>query len=246
MSDIVHEERLLFFIPARGGSGGIHRKNLQEILGVTLVGRCVQTCFEALKLLNTKFGQVVVSTNDEEIARIGILHGAEIHWRPDELCEDSSTTEEALGHFLGLEPRFESNSTPENQRIAMLQCTSPFTRARELVEGFESLNRGYDSAFLGVENHYWLYSEGDDGSLRPQGHLLGHRPSRQAVKVQYHETGAAYFFRGSDFQASQFRLNGSMFCVSTDLFGSIDIDEPEDLVYARLVALSFDEMENPS
>ena len=70
----------LALIPARGGSKGIPGKNLQEVEGVSLVGRSVQAA-----LASTRVSRVVVSTDDDAIAAAARSHGAEVVRRPEHL-----------------------------------------------------------------------------------------------------------------------------------------------------------------
>ena len=239
-------EVILFFIPARGGSKGIPGKNLKEIEGVPLLGRAISTCSAAAEKLQTS-SRIVVSTDDEAIATVASSFGAQVHCRPTALSRDTSTTEEALVHYLGEEKQAKDHipGYPPSSKVAMLQCTSPFTRPEELLNGINLLGEGFDSAFIGVENHYWLYQEIDNHCLEPFGHHLDFRPSRQDVSPRFHETGAAYFFHVASFMKTKFRLGGRIGCVRTDFFGSIDIDEEEDLQIARRIWPLFSRPESP-
>ena len=65
-------KKILGFIPARGGSKGIPKKNLFPIGGKPLIAYSIE---ESLK---SKINRVIVSTNSEEIADISKSLGAEI------------------------------------------------------------------------------------------------------------------------------------------------------------------------
>ena len=219
-----NKKTLLAVIPARGGSKGIPKKNLQVVGAKTLIGRSIAT---ALKLSgNFEKVRVVVSTDDREIAAEALSQGAEVHSRPIRLAQDSSSSEEALLHFL------DQIECAPDAAVAMIQCTSPSTTTEDLLAGIAALTSGFDSAFIGVENHHWLYENTQIG-YRPLGHTLDKRPSRQTIKSQVHETGAGYFFTVSSFQRSKFRLHGKIACVKVNALGYVDIDEPEDLGLAQ-------------
>jgi len=87
---------VLAIIPARGGSKGIPRKNVQSVGGVPLVVRTVRAASGARRV-----ERVVVSTDDVEIAELARGAGAEVVWRPAELCGDTASSEAALMHVLG-------------------------------------------------------------------------------------------------------------------------------------------------
>lgn len=230
-------EQVLFFIPARGGSKGLPNKNLQILGGQTLIERCIQTCEETRSMMPAE-GIVVVSTNDEKVAQHAERQGARVHWRPQEISGDESTTEQALEHYLRNERDVDFGEY-KFDLISMLQCTSPFTRSSELLAGFDLVRKSFNSAFVGIQNHFWLYRPDEQGGLVPDGHDLKFRPSRQLVSPRYHETGAAYFFTEIGFLESRFRLNGRIGCVVSDVYGSVDIDEEHDLLQARALLGSF-------
>ncbi len=83
------------FIPARGGSKRIPRKNLQEFAGVPILSRVIATCLES-----NLFDSVIVSTEDTEIAQIASTFGATVVKRPGNLADDFSGTTEVLKNFL--------------------------------------------------------------------------------------------------------------------------------------------------
>lgn len=225
--------KFLYFIPARGGSKGIKDKNLQIVGGKTLIQRAVETGFDSGLKLNMDT-TVVVSTQDSAIAAEAIKSGAVLHDRPQEICGDDATTEQALIDFLN---NHWSSADLSDTYIALIQCTSPFTSSKDVAEGINQVVAGNDSSFLGSINHYWLYKvDQDSNSYVPIGHELGFRPSRQRVQEQIHETGAGYFFGASNFLEKKFRLFGKISAVGTGLAESIDIDEVGDLEFAQLIA----------
>lgn len=227
-------DRFLYFIPARGGSKGIKDKNLQIVGGKSLVHRAVETGFESGLELGMKTS-VVVSTQDSAIAFEASKSGADVHNRPQEICGDDATTEQALIEFLLNHWLSEDFS---KTYIALMQCTSPFTSPKDVAKGIKQVVTGYyDSSFLGSINHYWLFKiDRESNSYVPIGHDLGFRPSRQHVQEQIHETGAGYFFRADKFLEKKFRLFGKINAVGIGLAESIDIDEVSDLQFAQLIA----------
>ena len=82
-------------IPARGGSKGIHRKNLQPIDGTPLVGRSIRAALGAESV-----DRVYVSTEDGEIASVAQQYGATVIDRPKKLAEDRTATHPVIKHAL--------------------------------------------------------------------------------------------------------------------------------------------------
>ena len=80
--------RFLAVLPARGGSKRIPRKNVRTFHGLPLIARTVQTV-----LASGVFEDVVVSTDDPEIADVARTHGASVPFtRPASLSDDSTPT----------------------------------------------------------------------------------------------------------------------------------------------------------
>src|SRR5207302_2901867 len=88
--------RVLALVPARGGSKGIPRKNLQLLGGRPLVAHAVATGLAA-----SRVSRVVCSTDDPEIAEAARSAGAEVPFlRPSELARDNSEDWPVYMHAL--------------------------------------------------------------------------------------------------------------------------------------------------
>ncbi|MDP7196756.1 MAG: acylneuraminate cytidylyltransferase family protein, partial [SAR202 cluster bacterium] len=83
------------FIPARGGSKGIPGKNIKEFVGKPLLVHSIEYALNC-----NQIDEVVVSTDDDKIAKIARKAGARIVKRPPELSTDQATTESAIHHFV--------------------------------------------------------------------------------------------------------------------------------------------------
>lgn len=86
----------LAIIPARGGSKRIPRKNIRPFHGVPMIVRTIEMLRSA-----ATFDRVVVSTDDDEIARLSQDAGAEVPFRrPVELADDHTPTIPVIRHAL--------------------------------------------------------------------------------------------------------------------------------------------------
>ena len=82
----------LAIIPARGNSKGIPKKNIKAIANNPLIYWTIKSAIEAECI-----DRVILSTDNQAIADIGIEHGAEVPFiRPSEFAEDTSTPESAI------------------------------------------------------------------------------------------------------------------------------------------------------
>ncbi|MDX9673498.1 MULTISPECIES: pseudaminic acid cytidylyltransferase [unclassified Pseudomonas] len=122
-------------IPARGGSKRIPRKNLLPFDGVPMIVRSIRTALDS-----GLFEQVVVSTDDAEIAELALAHGAQVPFlRPAELADDFTGTAAVIEHALQQLPAFDY--------ACCVYATAPLLQARYLRLGFELLARHPDKAF---------------------------------------------------------------------------------------------------
>jgi len=84
------------FIFARGGSRAIPRKNIRHLAGKPLIAYAIET-----SLKSRHIDRVIVSTDDQEIARVSRKYGAEVPFlRPRELAMDDSPEWMAWQHAV--------------------------------------------------------------------------------------------------------------------------------------------------
>ena len=125
---------IVAFIPARGGSKRIPRKNIREFAGKPMIAHSIECA-----LRSGLFDRVVVSTDDAEITAVAREYGAEVPFtRPAELAGDYAGTTEVIAHavewFNGL-----------GMSISEACCiypTAPFMRAEDLEQGLRLIQTG--------------------------------------------------------------------------------------------------------
>ena len=132
-------KRVLALIPARGGSKGIPHKNIRLLKGHPLIAYSI-----AASKNSAYIDRVVVTTDDEEIARVACQYGAEVPFlRPAELATDYSKSIEALVHAV--ETLAVSGDVYDS--VVWLQPTSPLRRSAEIDAAIEVF---YSHGCLGV------------------------------------------------------------------------------------------------
>lgn len=218
-------------IPARGGSKGIPRKNLQRVGGVPLIGRAILSA-RAVPGID----RVLVSTDDEEIAAVAREWGAGIVARPAEIAGDTASSESALLHAL---------ETLDGDGIdvgvlAFLQATSPFIDSEALGRAIDSVRRGEaDSVFAAIETYGFLW-RAHDGSATGINHDAAFRPRRQDREPHFLETGAFYVMDAAGFRSAGHRFFGRIGIAEVPERTAIEIDSPEQLEMARSQAHRLD------
>lgn len=215
-------------IPARGGSKGVVRKNLQRVGGVPLVARAVEAARRSPAV-----DRVVVTTDDADIAAVAAEWGAEVIERPAELSGDEATSESALLHALdALEARRVDVAV-----VAFLQATSPFIDVDALTAAVQLVrSRRRDSVFSAVETYGFLWEKGVGGAAEPVNHEIDVRPRRQDREPHYLETGGFYIMRAAGFRAAHHRFFGSVGIAEVAPRTAIEIDTLEELELARRLA----------
>lgn len=123
--------RCVAIIPARGGSKRIPGKNIKDFYGKPLIAYSIE---KALK--SNLFEKVIVSTDDEEIARVAKKYGAEVPFlRPKELSDDFTGTGAVVNHAIS----FLKDVGDEFDFYCTIYATAPLLQEKYLIEGFEKL-----------------------------------------------------------------------------------------------------------
>jgi pseudaminic acid cytidylyltransferase len=174
-------------IPARGGSKRIPRKNLKPFDGVPMIVRSIRTALDC-----GLFDQVVVSTDDEEIADVARAHGAQVPFvRPVELADDFTGTAAVIVHAL--------NQLPVFDYVCCIYATAPLLQAKYLRQGHELLVQHPDKSFafsvagfgFPVQRALTLDEQGALTSLYPE---FRHTRS-QDLPEAYQDAGQFYWGR---------------------------------------------------
>lgn len=204
--------RILGVIPARGGSKGVPRKNIRLLNGRPLITYAIDQA-KAVPELDT----VVVSTEDEEIARVARTHGTRIIDRPPELATDCARTEGVLLHALDIL----SGEGEEFEYIVLLEPTSPL-RSVDTIRGcIASLINLQGDALVTVKETRENIGTLEDGLFRPLGIQTARR--RQERRPYYVECGTVYIVR-----VDHLRRTGNIF--SEKWIGyAVSQDESEDI-----------------
>ena len=135
--------KVLAIIPARGGSKGIPKKNICKLGGKHLVSYPIKNGLES-KLVN----RVIVSTEDDYIAKISKYYGAEVPFsRPKKLARDSVPTIDVIKHVLQELNRREKY-IPDI--VTLLQPTTPLRATTSVDKSIRLLIRYKPDTVLGV------------------------------------------------------------------------------------------------
>jgi N-acylneuraminate cytidylyltransferase len=213
-------------IPARGGSKRIPRKNIRPFCGTPIIARSIATA------LNTGlFSAVIVSTDDEEIARVAREYGADVPFmRPADLSDDFTGTTPVIRHAM----QWCLDHGQDVQAVCGLYATAPFTVAEDLVRGHEALSQApatYAVTTFPYPIHRGLVRDdkGRMSLLRPE-----HRLTRsQDLPEAYHDCGQFYWATKEFLLSGKDFMDGEAIGIRIPRHRVQDIDTPEDWIRAE-------------
>ncbi len=185
--------KILGIVPARGGSKGVPRKNIKLLNGRPLLYYTIDSIKES-ELLS----KVILSTEDKEIAEIGMAGGLEVPFiRPLELAKDSTPTILVLRHAI----QYYSKLGQDFDAVCILQVTSPF-RPKGLIDDAirQFIAKNVDTLISVREvpddyNPHWVFFQNDDQSLKVSTGLDFIIPRRQNLPQSFHRDGAIYIVK---------------------------------------------------
>ena len=175
-------------IPARAGSQRIPRKNIRMFHGRPMVAWSIKAALES-----GCFDQVLVSTDDDDIAAIAREYGAHTPFvRPPELCSHHSTTGSVMTHAV----QWLRQQGHDLQAACCLYATAPFVRAQDIQSAkqlFQSQRLDYvftaTSYSFPIQRAFQLDTNGRVQMYQPE-HLL---TRSQDLPEAFHDAGQFYW-----------------------------------------------------
>ncbi|PTX19978.1 N-acylneuraminate cytidylyltransferase [Pontibacter mucosus] len=218
----------LAIIPARGGSKRIPRKNIRPFLDKPIIAYSIEA---ALK--SGLFAEVMVSTDDEEIARVAQEYGASVPFlRSREASDDFATTAQVLEEVL-----IQYKAQGKSFEVACcLYPTAPFVTAALLQESYTRLSEGdFDTVFPVLKYSYPIWR-----SLKvEQGKAVMNWPEHLSSRSQdlpaaFHDAGQFYWFRVDRFLKDKRLFTGNSGVIELSELEAQDIDSETDWKLAEL------------
>jgi N-acetylneuraminate synthase/N,N'-diacetyllegionaminate synthase len=214
--------RVLFVVPARGGSRRTPRKNLLTVAGIPLVAWGVRLARRAAAA-----GDVVAcSTDDPEIAAVAAAWGAVIVDRPAALATDTATSVDVALHAL-------DEMAPSDgpfRALVLVQPTSPLTDPEDLRAALAAFDDGRDDAVVSISPSNVVgfgVRRGEHGRIDPS----------PATGAGHRLTGAFYVVGPETLRRERaFLVPGQTAGFIVPDERSVDVDEPADLAIAEALA----------
>jgi CMP-N-acetylneuraminic acid synthetase len=229
--------RVLAVVPARGGSKGIPRKNLQLLGGRPLVAHAVAAALSA-----TLVSRVVCSTDDADIAAAAREAGADVPFlRPPELAQDTTEDWPVFVHALDWLAQH-ANWVPE--LVVNLRPTSPLRTPRHVDDAIRLLlSSGADSVkavCLARQHPHKMWVRHAGAEIEPYVQTpfrLARGPDvpRAELEDVYWQNGVVDVTRHAVIREQHVMIGRRVAGLVTSQEESIDIDTPIDLALAELL-----------
>jgi|SaaInlStandDraft_1057018.scaffolds.fasta_scaffold42295_2 pseudaminic acid cytidylyltransferase len=218
----------LAIIPARGGSKRISKKNIKYFLGKPIISYSIEAAIKS-----NLFDEIMVSTDDPEIAEIARSYGAKTPFlRSSKNADDFAVLADVIEEVV-------QNYTEKNSVFSNICCilpTAPFITSNKIIEAYEKLlENNFDSVFPVLEFSFpiqrSLKLEGNKTSMVWQEHL---NSRSQDLEKRYHDSGQFYWVKAAVFSKENklFTKNSGAIVISE--LEAQDIDTETDWKLAEI------------
>ena len=220
-------------IPARGGSKRIQRKNIRQFHGRPMIAWTIDTAINS-----GLFSNVIVSTDDAEIAAIAQEHGAQVPFlRPAAFSNDYATTQDVMRHAV----TWLAKNQIESDFVCCLYATAPFLQAEDVVKGLRALQESTaDYAYAVTE---FDYSPHRALIKNQNGQVSLEKPELAAVRSQdlpslVHDAGQFYWAKTETWLTQQEVLSSAGIGIEIPRSQAQDIDNEEDWKLAEALFIA--------
>jgi len=218
----------LAIIPARGGSKRIPRKNIKSFLGKPIIAYSIEAAIKS-----NLFDEVMVSTDDEEVAKIAIQYGAKVPFlRSKDNANDFAVLADVVQEVL-------SSYSKQNKNFNTVCCilpTAPFVTSNKITEAYNKLTEGdFDSVFPVLEFSFpiqrSLKMEDNKVSMVWNEHL---NTRSQDLEPRYHDSGQFYWLKTNSFSKEKKLFTANSGAIIISELHAQDIDTETDWKLAEI------------
>ena len=220
--------RAIAIITARGGSKRIPRKNIRDFCGSPIISYSIDAAISS-----NIFTEVMVSTDDNEIAKIALENGAQVpFYRSSRNSDDYSTTADVLIEVL-------SEYEKKGLKFDYLCCiypTAPFVTSEKLKLALKKMINEKAEAIIPVVKFSYppqrAFIIKDDKLIYKYPENVFKRS--QDLESLYHDAGQFYFIKVETFMKNKTLVCKNTIPLIVDELSVQDIDTEEDWKMAEL------------
>lgn len=218
----------LAVIPARGGSKRIPRKNIKIFCGKPMIAWSIEAALQS-----GCFDQVIVSTDDAEIAEVSRQYGASMPFvRPADLSDDHTGTAAVIAHAVNWFKQ--QGQAPE--QVCCLYATAPFVRAEDIQRGLHILEAATSDYAFSVTSYAFPIQRAIRITERGRVEMFSpeyFNTRSQDLEEAYHDAGQFYWGRASAWLAGKMIFGPDSAPVLLPRHRVQDIDTAEDWLRAE-------------
>lgn len=218
----------LCIIPARGGSKRIPRKNVRDFLGKPIIAYSIEAAIRS-----DLFDEVMVSTDDLEIAQIAQSYNAQVPFlRSEENANDYATTADVLVEVLN---RYQDKGQTFDC-VCCIYPTAPFITSQKLKEGYNLLTKNnFNSVFPIIQFAFPIQRAvriiNDHVSfIQPEFALT----RSQDLERAFHDVGQFYWISSKWFLAHKQLISSNTGAIVISELEAQDIDNETDWKLAEI------------
>lgn len=218
-------------IPARAGSKRIKQKNIKFFCGKEMIAWSIEAAIKS-----GCFDRIIVSTDDEKIAKVANKYGIEAPFvRPAELSDDFSTTSEVIAHSI----KWLNDNEVKPDLVCCIYATAPFIQSTDIVKGLDLLIKKHCEFVFPVTSFPFPIQRAiklkEDGSVKmfqPENYLV----RSQDLTPAFHDAGQFYWGDAESWvQQKSIFSNSRAFPLILPSYRVQDIDNIEDWERAEIM-----------
>ena len=214
-------------IPARGGSKRIPRKNIRLFHGKPMIAWSIETAQKS-----NLFSDIIVSTDDHEIAKISERSGARVPFvRPKNLSDDSATTAAVMSHAV----RWLDAHKETTKHLCCIYATAPFLTSSDLKQGLEALEAASANYVYAVTEFdyspYRALETKNNGFISLQNQHLSLTRSQDLPDL-FHDAGLFYWAGSATWRGELDILGSEGLGIHVPKTRAQDIDTEDDWALA--------------
>lgn len=219
--------KILGIVPARGGSKGVKRKNIKLLNNNPLLFYTIAAAKKSQLISN-----LIVNTEDKEIADYAISQGVQVQNRPEEFWHDNTFQE--VDRLLVYSVKRYEEEFGKMDIVVLLYPTAPLRTSVHIDDCIKQItSHDFDSSLSLYEDRKYIWRLSDKHAYPVNYDPKNRGPNQLEGWNQWFENKAVYCVKRDLLISSGCRIGGNIGFTEMSKLESIDIDTPEDFELAE-------------